>query len=81
LLVKYENKKKYFFLRVTNFIYSKESLMLLKNYVVAFILFILQEFNNTQEELIGEELILILLDIKLLFGNDLSIIIYFGYFS
>jgi hypothetical protein len=55
--------------------------MLLKNYVVAFILFILQEFNNTQEELIGEELILILLDIKLLFGNDLSIIIYFGYFS
>jgi len=45
--------------------------------MAAFVLFILQEFNNTQKELIGQELIFILLGIKLLFGKDLSIIIYF----
>ena len=63
-----------------NFIYYKEFLMLLKIYMAAFVLFILQEFNNTQKKLIGQELIFILLGIKLLFGKDLSIIIYFQIF-
>lgn len=46
-------------------IYYKESLMLLKIYVAAFILFILQEFNNPEEKLIGQELVFILQGIKL----------------
>jgi ABC-type uncharacterized transport system involved in gliding motility auxiliary subunit len=55
--------------------------MILKTYVVAFRLLILQGFHIKQEELIGQKLILILQGIKLLFSKDSSIIIFLGYFS
>ena len=64
-----------------DFINYKESLMILKTYVVAFRLLILQGFHIKQEELIGQKLILILQGIKLLFSKDSSIIIFLGYFS
>jgi hypothetical protein len=55
--------------------------MILKTYVVAFRLLILQGFHIKQEEWIGQKLILILQGIKLLFSKDYSIIIFLGYFS
>jgi hypothetical protein len=64
-----------------DFINYKESLMILKTYVVAFRLLILQGFHIKQEEWIGQKLILILQGIKLLFSKDSSIIIFLGYFS
>jgi len=64
-----------------DFIHYKESLMILKTYVVAFRLLILQGFHIKQEELIGHKLILILQGIKLLFSKDSSTIILLGHFS
>jgi len=45
-------------------IYYKESLMLLRTYVAAFVLLVLQGFYIKQKELIGHKLILILQGIK-----------------
>jgi len=42
-----KEKKNIVFLRVMDSIYYKKFLILLKIYVAAFVLFILQEFNNT----------------------------------
>jgi hypothetical protein len=55
--------------------------MLLRTYVVAFDLLILQGFHIKYEELIGQKFILILQGIMFLFSKNSSTIIYLRYFS
>jgi hypothetical protein len=70
-----KTKKDIVSLRLVDSIYYKESLMLLKTYVAAFGLLILQGFHIKQD-LIGQKLICILQGIGLFFSKDSSIIIY-----
>jgi hypothetical protein len=67
--------------RVIDFIHYKKYLILLRTYVVAFDLLILQGFHIKYEELIGQKFIFILQGIMFLFSKNSSTIIYLRYFS